>query len=310
MHPLVSVIIPSYNCEAYIAETIDSVLAQDYSSIELLIVDDGSTDKTQDIIQTYGHQVRLISQRNAGVCAARNKGIQEAKGQYICLMDHDDYWYPDKISRQVRAFAEQPETGVVYSTFTLWHPDSSGIFPRPDSFSKIAVDDDIDQEFSGWIYHLLLLDCWVLTSTTMFRSEVFQTCGVFDETLPYSEDWELWLRISRQYPFLKIRQTTTLYRQHMHQGNRKVRPIDYRTVLLLNSVKSWGLCSQDGRCLSKLQFYRQIAEYHASFGLLHLIAGNKKIAIISLFKSWTTFPFKLKYVAYLVAGLSGWKPGW
>lgn len=329
----VSVIIPSYNCEAYIAETIDSVLAQDYPDLELLIVDDGSTDKTHDIIQEYGSKVRLICQKNAGVCAARNKGIQQAKGQYICLMDHDDYWYPDKISRQVRAFEEHPETGVVYSDFIMWHPDSAGFFPRPNSFNRsdynlrhlyansnltrhdsnnsgVIVDNEIDHDFSGWIYHLLLLDCWVLTSTAMLRSEVFQTCGVFDETLPYSEDWDLWLRLSREYPFLKINKSTTLYRQHLQQGNRKVRSIDYRTVLLINSVRKWGLCSQDKRCLSKSQFYRQLAEYHAAFGFCHLLSGNKKIGILSLFKAWTTFPLKLKYFAYVLVGLFGWKPSW
>jgi glycosyltransferase involved in cell wall biosynthesis len=310
MSGLVSVIIPSYNCEEFINETIDSVLAQNYESIELLIVDDGSTDKTQDIIQTYGHRVRLISQKNSGVCAARNRGVQEATGQYICLMDHDDYWYSDKISRQINAFNEHPETGIVYSDFFLWHPDSSGVFPKPESLNEKSDEDGIDQDFSGWIYHQLLLDCRVLTSTAMFRSEVFQKCGFFDEALPYSEDWELWLRLSREYRFLKIKRPTTLYRQHPHQGNRKVRTIDHRSVLLSNSVKKWGLCSQDGRCVSKRQFYRQLAEYHASFGLHHLIFGNKKIAIISLFKAWATFPPKIKYIAYILVGLLGWKPNW
>lgn len=333
MQTLVSVIIPSYNCEAYIAETIDCVLAQDYPAIELLIVDDGSTDKTQDIINTYGQQVRLITQKNTGVCVARNRGIKEAKGQYICLMDHDDYWYPDKISRQVRAFEEQPETGVVYSDFIMWHSDSTGFFPSPNSYNRsdrnlwhlyadnkipyhdsknngTIADNWIDHDLSGWIYHLLLLDCWVLTSTAMFRSEVFQTCGDFDETLPYSEDWDLWLRISRKYIFLKINNCTTLYRQHIQQGNRKVRSIDYRTVLLKNSVRKWGLCSNDKRCLSKSQFYKQLAEYHASFGFHHLISGNRIIGVLALFKAWSTFPLKLKYFAYVLVGLIGWKPSW
>ncbi len=310
MQPLVSVIIPSYNCEAYISETIASVLAQDYPAIELLIVDDGSTDKTKDIIEAYGHQVRLICQKNAGVCAARNKGIQEANGQYICLLDHDDFWFSDKISQQVRTFEKYPDTGVVYSNFTLWHADSTGIFPQADRIDRIAVADDIDQDFSGWIYHLLLLDCWVLTSTAMLRSDVFDKCRVFDEALPYSEDWDLWLRLSREYPFLKTRNSTTLYRQHHIQGNKKVRSIDYRTDLIISSVRKWGLCSQDGRCLTRLQFYRQLAEYHAAFGLHHLIHGDKKIAATSLMKAWLRYPPKLKFLAYILAGLLGWKPDW
>jgi glycosyltransferase involved in cell wall biosynthesis len=284
-------------------------LAQDYPSIELLVVDDGSTDRTVDIVRSYGQRIKLIVQKNSGVCAARNRGIQESTGQYICFIDHDDYWYPNKISTQVKSFTEHPETGVVYSDFTLWHPDSSGTFPHPDSI-KTAITNDIDEKFSGWIYHLLLLDCWVLTSTAMFCSEVFQKCGVFDETLPYSEDWELFLRLSREFRFLKLNQSTTLYRQHRQQGNRKVRNIDYRTNLLINSTRKWGLCSQNGLCLSKMIFIRQLGEYHSSFGLNHLLAGNKNIAIRSLIKAWITYPLKIKYLAYVLAGLIGWKPNW
>jgi glycosyltransferase involved in cell wall biosynthesis len=311
MQPVVSVIIPSYNCERYIAETIDSVLAQDYPAIELLIVDDGSTDSTRAIVRSYDAKVRLITQDNAGVCVARNRGIQEAKGQFICLMDHDDYWCPGKISRQIRAFEEYPDTGIVYSEFIVWNPDPEGIFPAPACINKtLAENDGIDNELSGWIYHQLLLDCWVLTSTAMLRSEVFSQCGVFDEKLPYSEDWELWLRLSRNYRFVKIKKPTTLYRQHPNQGNKKVRPIDYRTQLLENSVQKWGLASQDGRHLTTSQFNRQLAEYHAAFGLHHLMAGNKKIATQSLFKAWTCFPSRLKYIAYIAFGLLGWKPNW
>ena len=93
--PTVSVIIPSYNCEAYIAETIGSVLDQTFRDLELIVVDDGSTDGTREIVASYGAPVRLLTQKNAGVCAARNYGIREALGQYICLMDHDDYWFPN-----------------------------------------------------------------------------------------------------------------------------------------------------------------------------------------------------------------------
>ncbi|MGH8547797.1 MAG: glycosyltransferase [Methylococcales bacterium] len=308
MRPLVSVIIPSYNSEAYIAETIDSVLMQDYPAIELLIVDDGSTDRTLEVIQSYGQLLRLISQENRGVSAARNRGIQEAKGQFICLLDHDDYWYSDKISRQIGVFEAHPETAIVYSNHTLWHADSAGIFPDPDSFNRISVNDDIDHDFSGWIYHLLLLDCWVLTGTAMIRSEVFRKCGVFDESLPFSEDWDLWIRISRAYPYQKLRNVTTLYRQHLQQDSKKLRSVDYRTVLLINSVNKWGLYSQDKRCLPTSQFYRQLAQHHAAFGLHHLQSGSKKIAMLSFFKAWVACPFKIKSIGYAFAGLLGWKP--
>lgn len=311
MQPLVSVIIPSYNCESYIAETINSVLTQDYSPIELLIIDDGSTDNTCKIIEQYGNRLTLIQQSNAGVCSARNKGIKEANGDYICLMDHDDYWFPDKISLQVKAFQKHPEAGIVYSNFKRWYPDKDGKHPPTGNFRDNYNENDINEPFSGWIYHQLLEDCWVLTSCAMIRADVFETCGNFDESLPYSEDWDLWLRVSLQYPFIKLRNTTTLYREHLEQGNKKLRPIDYRTNLLLKYKKEWGLCSKDGRCLTEWQFRRLIGEYQALFGLQHLyMNGDFKIAIASLLKAWCSYPLKFKYLAYLAAALFGWKPQW
>lgn len=309
--PVVSIIIPTYNCALYIAETITSVLNQSFKDIELIVVDDGSTDATRDIVASFGQPVRLVTQANAGVCVARNRGISEAAGKYICLMDHDDYWFPHKLARQVSILEQQPETGVVYSSFILWHRDeSTGQFPSPDSFDLNTYLDDTVPEFSGWIYHQFLIDCWMLTSTAMFRAEIFDQCGLFDESLPYSEDWDLWLRISRSYPFVQLRRPTTLYRQHAQQGNRLARDIDYRTRLLQDAVKKWGLCSQDGRCVTRHAFNKQLATYHSSFALGHLRAGNRKLAITALLKSWTTYPRNIKPLAYLSAAFMGWKPGW
>lgn len=309
--PLVSVIIPTYNCELYIAETLDSVLNQTFKDVEIIVVDDGSTDRTREIVAAYGQPVRLVAQSNAGVCTARNRGIREAAGRYVCLMDHDDYWFPDKLAEQVQMLRARPETGVVYSSFILWHRDSgSGKFPEPASFDLAAYPDGIDPEFSGWIYHQFLLDCWMLTSTAMFRREVFDSCGVFDVNLPYSEDWELWLRVSRAYPFIKLRRPTTLYRQHPQQGNRMARSTDYRTRLLEQAARQWGLCSRDGRCVTRSQFKRQLAIYHAEFGLGHLRAGNLRFAVPALFGAWLAQPLRLKYLAYVPAALAGWRPHW
>lgn len=309
--PTVSVIIPSYNCEAYIAETINSILNQTYKDFELIVVDDGSTDRTLDIVTSFGPSVRLINQANGGVCKARNHGLGEAKGKFVCLMDHDDFWFPDKLERQIQTFQEHPEAGVVYSQEILWHPRvSDGAYPDPASYDLTEYADDIDINLSGWIYHQLLLEPCMLTSAAMFRAEVFAQCGTFDESLPFSEDWDLWLRLSRQYPFICLRRPTTLYRQHPRQGNRLVRDVDYRTALLARSAKKWGLCSRDGRCLALAEFKRRLAKYHAEYALAHLKAGNKSIAMRSFLQAWSADPLRLKYLAYLLATVLGWKPSW
>ncbi len=307
--PAVSVIIPTYNCAEYIAQTLEGILSQTLQDIEVIVVDDGSTDHTQAIVARYAPRVRLVAQQNAGVCVARNRGIREAQGRFICLIDHDDYWFPDKLASQVEAMEKYPDSGVIYTDFTLWFP-KDGHFPDPQSLFKAIPTHLIDPDYSGWIYHQLLLDCWVLTSTAMFRAEVFRNCGGFDETLPYSEDWELWLRVSRQYPFTKLTYASTLYRQHPHQGNRKVRDVDYRTRLLTQARNQWGLCSQDNRCISASVFRKKLAAYHADFGLYHLKAGHRTTATQALIKAWLTNPLHLKYPCYLAAGWAGWKPKW
>lgn len=308
--PLVSVVIPSFNCERYIAETISSVLQQSFRNLELIVVDDGSQDRTREIVAGFGDPVRLITQSNARVCAARNRGLAESRGSFVCFMDHDDYWFPDKLALQVEAMRTHPEVGVVYGGFILWQTDQNGMFPEPASFDLAAYSAGQDEDFSGWIYHQFLLDCWMLTSTAMFRREVFDRCTPFDVNLPYSEDWELWLRLSREYPFLKLHRPNTLYRQHALQGNRMVREIDYRTELLSNAARKWGLCSQDGRCQDRHLFYRQLARYHTEFAMSHALAGNIKVARNSLMKAWRTLPSNPKPLMYIVALSLGWRPDW
>ncbi len=308
--PTVSVIIPAYNCERYITDTITSVLDQTYQDFELIVVDDGSTDRTREVISSFGPPVRLLTQPNAGVCRSRNRGIRESRGQYLCLMDHDDYWFPDKLEHQVRIMDAHPDCGVSYSSFIRWYADSQGCFPPPAQFHPEIDPEAVDEEYSGWIYHHFLTDCWMLTSTAMFRRCVFKTCGVFDEALPYSEDWDLWLRISRECSFLKLERPTTLYRQHPAQGNRVVRGVDYRTLLLAKAVKKWGLCSRDGRCLAPGRFRRQLATYHADYAFHHVAAGNRGTAISSLWKAWACHPLKIRYLVYIFGALFGWRPDW
>ena len=313
--PLVSVVIPAYNCSKYIKETISSILnQQSEADLEIIVIDDGSTDDTADIVRAIGNPVRIISQKNAGVCAARNRGIKEAKGEFIALVDHDDYWLPNKLAVQLAVLENNPQADVVFSAFQRWLPNSgASSFCNPLDYSFNADSKDIDGDFSGWIYHQMLLDSWVLTSTALARSSVIVASGGFDETLPFSEDWDFWLRISRVSQLIKLRGATTLYRQHPQQGSRVTRPIDYRTRLLEDAARKWGLCSPDGRCIGTKQFRRQLAMYCASFGLGHLRGGrgsSRKTAAKSLLKAWSIDCFYWRSLAYLGAMAVGWKPKW
>ncbi len=308
----VSVIIPSYNGAAYIAQTLASVLAQPVDGLEVLLVDDGSTDATVAIAQGLNDaRLRVIQLANGGVCKARNRGLAEARGRFICLLDHDDWWLPHKLPRQLQAMDRHPEAGVVFSSFVRWFPNApGGTFAPPESLAACAefqVTDDTDADFSGWIHHQFLLDCWMLTSTSMFRREVFERCGTFDESLPFSEDWDLWLRVAREFQFVQLRRPTTLYRMHASQGSGHHRPVDYRTRLLERTAAEHGLASRDGRAITRRQFRRQLARYHADFARGELEARRLGSALSSYGKAWWNDPLGWKYTAYVLAVLGGWR---
>jgi len=311
--PLVSIVIPAFNCAAYLRETIESMLAQrGVPALEVIVVNDGSSDSTPRIARSYGGVVRVIDQPNRGVSAARNQGIRVAQGQFIALVDHDDYWFPDKLAHQLEAFAAHPEVGVVFTGFQRWYAQEPGKrFAHPAHYAADARPQGTEPAYCGWIYHQMLLDSCVLTSAALVRAQVFADVGCFDEALPFSEDWDLWLRVSRRYRFLKLREQSTLYRQHAAQGSRVIRSIDYRTLLLEKAARHWGLASPDGQAVSRLRFRRQLAHFRTSFGLGHLSGAqgaSRRIAVRSFCKAFATDPSYWRSLAYMALMPLGWKP--
>jgi glycosyltransferase involved in cell wall biosynthesis len=307
---LVSVVVPTYNAAPFIRTTLDSLLAQTHCDVEILVVDDDSTDATRDVVASYGDRVRLVVQRNGGVCSARNRGAAEARGRFVCFCDHDDYWYPEKLARQVAAFAADPGLGVVYSRFIRWDEDENGRFASPSAIVRGPHDEGLDPLESGWIYHRLLLDCWVLTSSAMIRADVLRDCGAFDESLPYGEDWDLWLRISRKYRFARLAAPLVLYRQHRRQGSRVVRDVDYRTRILEDAARRWGLASPDGSAISRREFNATLSRYHVAYGLYRLAGNQVARAWSSFYRGWRAAPRNARPLAYALLSLCGWRPNW
>lgn len=186
--PLVSVIIPTYNRGWILKEAVDSVLGQDFKDFELIVVDDGSTDSTRDILETYGQDIIVVRQANRGVSAARNRGVGEASGQLISFLDSDDLWLPRKLSRQVDFFNTNPEA-VICQTEEIWIRNGVRVNPKKRH-----------HKFSGMIFEPSLALCLVSPSAVMIRRSLFDAVGLFDESLSACEDYDLWLRISCKYP--------------------------------------------------------------------------------------------------------------
>ncbi|MBW4532803.1 MAG: glycosyltransferase family 2 protein [Pleurocapsa minor HA4230-MV1] len=210
--PKVSVVIPAYNAMAYLPETIANVLKQTYTDFEVVVINDGSTDKIEEWItqEVSDRQVKLISQANLGATAARNTGISESQGEYLAFLDADDLWESTKLAKQVEVLDSHPEVGLVYTWVTY-------INEQGNSTGRVVnhqQEGDVWQELTKGN----LIECG---SVPMVRRECFEKCGVFDCNLgSFVEDWDIWLRIANYYQFKVVKESLVYYRQVPNSGSR------------------------------------------------------------------------------------------
>jgi glycosyltransferase involved in cell wall biosynthesis len=308
--PLVSVIIPAYNSESYIAETIDSILRQDYPALEIWVVDDGSVDNTQAIVRSYGDKVQLLTQQNQGSAAARNLGVLHAQGKYIAFLDADDVWRKDKISLQVDALRKSGYK-MAYSSFIRWHPDAQGRYAPPDSLFDTPHHPDITSAriVTGWVYADLLLDCMVWTSSVMVEKTEIVKAGLFDETLRKGQDYDLWLRLSQQIEMLGLTQPTALYRIHPDNITSAVKDVNYEYLILSRALARWGESGPDRRTPAGSVAAR-MAKSCFVHGHRHFLCGDPRIAARAMVASMKHSGVRAKPLLYLVAALAKccWRP--
>ena len=305
--PLISVVLPAYNGERFIVETLNCVLKQSHAHVELIVVDDGSTDRTRSLVREHAPAVQVIQQKNGGVSAARNRGLAEAKGDFVIFLDQDDIWHPLQLERQLSCLVADPTCAAAVCHYRHWHPEG-GQYPAPDSIWAADPGLQTDPAFTGWVYHQFLWDCWAQTSGTLLRRSALQAVGGYDTALAYSEDWDLWLRLSLQFPFATLQWPSVLYRHHEVQGSRTVRERDFRTELLERYAAQHGLASRDGRRMELARFRKIMAGYHYSHGMLHMMHGQRSVSTRSFWKAWKYQPAKPKLLALALAAAMGWKP--
>ena len=201
----VSVIIPTYNYGRFIGEAIDSALAQTRAPLEVIVVDDGSTDGTAEVLAAYGDRIRVLRQKNSGVAMARNAGIAAARGEYLAFLDSDDAWYPCKLERQMPRFDAEPSLGLVHcGAETI---DSEG------RTLKMSVDGMEGQVAEA----MLRLDREVIMpqgSSIVVPKRVAEDVGGFDARLPPSEDWDFCYRVAARYAVGYVAEVLVRYRLH------------------------------------------------------------------------------------------------
>ena len=225
-NPLVSVIIPTYNRAWIIKNAIDSVLAQDYPNLETIVIDDGSDDETPELLSAYKDDIRVLHQENKGVSAARNLGIQNAKGEFIALLDSDDAWDERKLSCQVRFFKEHPNA-MICQTEEIWIRNGKRVNPKKKHKKQ-----------SGMIFNASLHLCLVSPSAVMIRKKILDKKGLFNETFPVCEDYDLWLRISRDTEVFLIDKPYTIKQGgHDDQLSSHHSQDKYRIKSMVNLIK-------------------------------------------------------------------------
>lgn len=275
--PLVSVVMPAYNAARYILEAIDSILRQDYSPIEIVLVDDGSTDNTVSLVEARAPAARIIRQANAGVGAARNTGLRAATGDFVCFLDADDGWFPGKVSTQVGYLEANPDVGAVYHRWQVVRPNADGhydISPPPVAGDAVGIDN----EKSGWLYKKLLLDCVVHTSTIMLRRTIAERVGLFDTHLVNGEDYDFWLRLSRLSRIDKLDTVFSFYRETADSLTTTVQPVNYELDVLESALRRWGNKDVDGYAVPAQTLNQRRAKLAFDFAHSHYRAGDNATA--------------------------------
>ena len=201
--PTISVIIPAYNAEYTIQETVKSVLQQSFSDFEIVIVDDGSSDRTLDIVREIADsRLKYFSYANGGSAMARNLGVSHATGEFIAFLDADDLWTSDKLELQFEALQKHPEAGVAYSwTYFSYETEQR-------SYA------DTSNCYEGDVYAELLIRNFLHNgSNPLIRKQAIDTIGLFDTSIISCEDWDFYIRLASIYPFVLVRKPQVIYRQ-------------------------------------------------------------------------------------------------
>ncbi|HEY2920519.1 MAG TPA: glycosyltransferase family A protein [Candidatus Binatia bacterium] len=243
MSPVVSVIIPTFNRWPLVGEAVESVFGQSYSDFELIVVDDGSTDETQQELAKFRSRLRLFVKAREGVATARNFGVSQAVGRYIAFLDSDDLWQPKKLEIQT-AFMEKDPSVQICQTEEIWLRHGVRVNPKARH-----------QKPSGDIFVRSLELCLVSPSAVMMTKELFSRFGGFDEKFPVCEDYDLWLRIAVEHPVPLIPKALIIKRGgHADQLSRSMSAMDrYRVAALQKLLRSSLQGTRRARALAVLR---------------------------------------------------------
>jgi glycosyltransferase involved in cell wall biosynthesis len=305
--PLVSVVIPAYNAEQYICEAIDSALAQTYPSLEVLVVDDGSTDGTRERVRAYGDRVRYIWQDNSGLASSpRNHGLRVASGQIVAFLDADDTIDAGRVASAVRVMARHPEVALVFTNFQ--HFDGGGVDPvdhfatcpslsgllamRPDPGGALVLSPEVSTD--------LLLTENFGSSASIVRHDVLSAVAGYDETLKGSEDFEWHYRIAARYPIAVIPEVLSRKRRHEANITSDV-PRMLQTLILTRK----RLLAQGGTAQRRRKLRRMLGGYYLALAYHYTGRHNRRALRYAIAAMRFTYRPSLRHFARIVADRAG-----
>lgn len=261
----VSVIIPVYNREASIGRAIRSAIEQTYPNLEILVVDDGSTDTTPDVLRSFGAQIRVLTQPRRGAYAARNAGLREASGEYIAFLDSDDAWFPDRLARGVPMLGQRPDVGLVYGNGVVLREDRR--VGRVRTFFEYY-----NVPARGRVFTALLRTNFIPQSSVLLRRRCLDEVGPFVE-VPVAADHHKWLQLSLRYEFEYVEKP--IFEYTLHAGNiSRDRALRYQVFAeLLADLE------RDVKTASELGALRQRRlELEFKLSLMYIVEGTARLA--------------------------------
>jgi glycosyltransferase involved in cell wall biosynthesis len=284
----VSVIIPTYNRARFLKTAVESVLHQTFQDFDISIVDDGSTDKTRQTVFAFNDKrIRYFRHPfNKGNAAARNTGIQNSTGKYVAFLDDDDEWLPDKLKQQVKLLNTTPENvGAVYTGFVTIDKRSSKTLSETSPSKRGSIFDD-----------LLSANCVGTTSTVVLRRKCFQTVGLFDEELVAWVDYDMWLRVAKEFDFECLPSPQVKY--YTHSGN-----ITANYGAKIQGIKKMQQKHGALFALDRKSFSGQ----YLALGVSHCYDGDTKVGRQALRKAIKLYPFEIRHYYNLGLSLLGAK---
>ena len=224
MSPTISIVIPAYNAAQTILQTLNSVLQQTFKDFEVIVINDGSTDKTLELLQTIQDpRLQIFNYENGGLPVARNRGISHAQGEFIAFLDADDWWSSDKLESQWAALQEHPEAGVAYS-WNYYQYDNS-----EQSYAETS------NTFQGNVYADLLVKNFIQNgSNPLIRKAAIASVGLFDSSLKSCEDWEYYLRLAKHWPFVLVPKVQVFYRKSSTSMTSKIEVMETYLRLVID----------------------------------------------------------------------------